>query len=122
MSDPRADQLRAGYVTVARAYREQLGNELAGKPLDRAMLDAFVESVTGLIVDVGCGPGHVTRYLASRGASVEGVDLSPAMIAEATASQPGLAFRQAERRQSRAVVPREWVERLATVWNSVRRT
>jgi len=96
VSDPRTDQLRAGYATVARTYREQLGDELAGKPLDRAMLDAFVERVTGLIVDVGCGPGHVTRYLASRGASVEGVDLSPEMIAEATASQPGLAFRQAD--------------------------
>lgn len=112
MADPRAALVRAGYAPIARAYREQLGDELAGKPLDRGFLDAFVERAlrpeeaasrshelpapcpgNGLIVDLGCGPGHVARYLVSRGATVEGVDLSPAMIAEALASSPALAFR-----------------------------
>jgi SAM-dependent methyltransferase len=78
---------------VARAYREHLADELAGKPLDRAFLDAFAERCAGgRIVDVGCGPGHVARYLAARGAAVEGVDLSPAMIDEANAMGTGLRF------------------------------
>jgi SAM-dependent methyltransferase len=34
-------------------------------------------------LDVGCGVGRWSRLLASRGASVTGVDLSPTMIAEA---------------------------------------
>ncbi|MBA3500152.1 MAG: class I SAM-dependent methyltransferase [Myxococcota bacterium] len=93
MSDPRADALRRGYETVARAYREHLLDELAGKPLDRAFLDAFAEGCRGTILDVGCGPGQIARYLASRGATVEGVDLSPAMIEEAKASHPGIPFR-----------------------------
>jgi SAM-dependent methyltransferase len=94
VNDLRADDVRGGYATVARAYREQLIDELAGKPLDRAFLDAFAERArSGLIADVGCGPGHVARYLAERGAAVEGVDLSPAMIDEARASHPGLPFR-----------------------------
>jgi ubiquinone/menaquinone biosynthesis C-methylase UbiE len=94
MSDPRADALRAGYATVARAYREHLIDELDGKPLDRGFLDAFVASCEpGLIVDVGCGPGHVARYLAAHGATVEGLDLSPEMIDEARRSHPALAFR-----------------------------
>jgi len=95
VSDPRADALRRGYAApVARAYREHLLDELSGKPLDRALLDAFVEQCGGgHIADIGCGPGHVATYLAGRGATVEGVDLSPAMIAEATACHPGLAFR-----------------------------
>jgi SAM-dependent methyltransferase len=97
LSDPRADAVRAGYAPIASGYRTELGGELAGKPLDRAFLDAFVERAAGkLIVDVGCGPGHVTKYLASRGATVEGADLSPAMIAEARASFPELAFREAD--------------------------
>ena len=96
MSDPRADQLRRGYAPIARGYREQLGDELAGKPLDRAFLDAFVERVRGTIVDVGCGPGQVASYLATRGASVEGVDLSPEMIGEAQATHPNLVFRVAD--------------------------
>lgn len=94
MSDPRADALRAGYATVARAYREHLTDELAGKPLDRAFLDAFAERCRGgLLVDVGCGPGQVARYLAARGATVEGIDLSAAMIEEARAVVPGLVVR-----------------------------
>jgi SAM-dependent methyltransferase len=91
--DPRADALRAGYETVARSYREHLLDELAGKPLDRAFLDAFAEGSHGTILDVGCGPGQIARYLASRGATVEGVDLSPAMIEEAKASHPAIPFR-----------------------------
>ena len=97
MSDPRADLVRQGYAPIAGAYRQQLGDELAGKPLDRAFLDAFAEQTTArggaTILDLGCGPGHVARYLASRGATVEGLDLSPAMIDEAIASHPGLTFR-----------------------------
>jgi SAM-dependent methyltransferase len=94
VNDPRADVVRHGYAPVARAYREQLLDELAGKPLDRAFLDAFAEQTrVGRIVEVGCGPGQIARYLADHGAAVEGLDLSPEMIAEATASHPGLAFR-----------------------------
>lgn len=96
MSDPRADALRAGYATVARAYAEHLAGELAGKPLDRAFLDAFVERARGRILDLGCGPGHVAAFLATRGANVEGADLSPAMVAEARTRFPALAFTVAD--------------------------
>jgi len=94
VNDPRADALRGGYATVARAYREHLLDELAGKPLDRGFLDAFAERCAGgRIVEVGCGPGQVARYLAAHGATVEGLDLSPAMIDEARASHPEIVFR-----------------------------
>lgn len=96
MTDPRADAVRAGYATVARGYREQLADELAGKPLDRAFLTAFAEQCTGPIVEVGCGPGQVARFLADRGAQIEGTDLSPAMIEEARALHPGLRFEVAD--------------------------
>jgi 2-polyprenyl-3-methyl-5-hydroxy-6-metoxy-1,4-benzoquinol methylase len=45
------------------------------------------------ILDVGCGVGRWSRLLASRGACVTGVDLSPTMIAEARrrASVDGMA-------------------------------
>src|SRR5690349_17999992 len=76
---------------------KQLIDELAGKPLDRAFLDAFAERTAGgFIVEVGCGPGQVARYLAGRGAAVEGIDLSIEMIEQARASHPGLTFRVAD--------------------------
>lgn len=85
--------VRAVYDAIARAYHDQLGNELAGKPLDRAMLQAFAELAgAGAIADVGCGPGHVTRFLAAQNARVIGIDIAPGMLAVARENAPALAF------------------------------
>jgi len=88
--------IRRSYDTVADRYADKYAGELAGKPLDRALLDALAEMVReaggGTIADVGCGPGHVARHLRDRGATVLGVDLSPAMIAHARGAHPEIAF------------------------------
>jgi ubiquinone/menaquinone biosynthesis C-methylase UbiE len=86
-------QVEAAYDTVADAYSAAFDNELDGKPLDRALLTAFVELVgAGIVCDVGCGPGHVTRFLAERHADVVGLDLSSAMIGIARKKAPDLLF------------------------------
>ena len=81
---------RASYDCVARDYAERIYGELAGKPLDRELLDSLACQVAGVIGDLGCGPGHVARYLRDQGAEVCGVDLSPGMVAEARRLNPGL--------------------------------
>src|SRR5215469_15362925 len=84
---------RAAYDAIARAYHDQLGNELAGKPLDRALLEAFAELAgAGAIADVGCGPGHVTQFLSARNVRVIGIDISPGMLEVAREHAPALAF------------------------------
>src|SRR5690349_12573199 len=83
----------AAYDAVAAAYDTAFADELDAKPLDCAMLSAFTELVgPGVICDVGCGPGHVTRYLAERHPHVVGLDLSSAMIAIARHRAPELTF------------------------------
>jgi SAM-dependent methyltransferase len=85
--------IERSYDAIARAYDEQLRDELAHKPLDRALLTALLELAgAGTVADVGCGPGHVTRFLAQRHPDVIGVDLSPAMIEIARERSPGLPF------------------------------
>jgi SAM-dependent methyltransferase len=85
--------VQGAYDVVARAYHDQLGGELDGKPVDRAMLAAFIELAgAGAIADVGCGPGHVTRFLAARHPHVIGIDLSPGMISVAGEQAPALPF------------------------------
>jgi SAM-dependent methyltransferase len=83
---------RAAYDTVAADYAELLRDSLASSIWDRAMLDAFAELVgaTGQVGDLGCGPGRITGYLASRGLDVFGVDLSPGMVEVARREYPGL--------------------------------
>ena len=87
---------RTSYDAIATAYAERLRNELAVKPLDRAMLAGFAELVrasgAGPVADIGCGPGRVTGYLNDLGLPVFGIDLSPEMIAVARRTYPGLRF------------------------------
>lgn len=91
--------VRASYDAVAVDYARLLGTELDGKPLDRAMLAAFAECVRDAgggtaraVADLGCGPGRVTAHLDGLGVRTFGVDLSPAMVAVARRSYPGLRF------------------------------
>jgi SAM-dependent methyltransferase len=95
MDDPEAARTRDSYDRVAEDYTAHVADELAAKPLDRALLGAFAELVRGAgpVADVGCGPGHVAAYLAGLGVPVVGIDLAPAMVAAARRRHPGLAFR-----------------------------
>ncbi|MFC7596031.1 class I SAM-dependent DNA methyltransferase [Terrabacter sp. GCM10028922] len=90
-------ETRAAYDTVAVDYAALLEGELARSPLDRALLGHFAELVLteggGPVVDVGCGPGRITGHLATLGLDVSGIDLSPAMVAEARRRHPELDFR-----------------------------
>ncbi len=69
VTQDRMAATRASYDAVAAAYAEALSDELRRKPLDRALLTAFAEQVRagGRVWDVGCGPGHVTMFLAGLG-------------------------------------------------------
>jgi SAM-dependent methyltransferase len=85
------DYLRRSYDAVSGDYVEHVFDELKDKPFDRQLLDE-IAAIPGTVCDLGCGPGHVARYLHERGAEVVGVDLSPAMIERARALTPGVRF------------------------------
>ena len=76
------DSVRRSYDTVAEDYAAGFRDELAHKPLGRALLASLVEQngSGGAIADVGCGPGHVTAWLAARGARAVGTDLSARIL------------------------------------------
>jgi SAM-dependent methyltransferase len=95
--DPRdLSNCQASYDLIAKDYADRIYNELDGKPLDRKLLDAFAARVksNGAVVDLGCGPGHVARYLHDQGVHVFGLDLSPGMLEQARRLNPGIEFRQ----------------------------
>ncbi|QUQ63698.1 class I SAM-dependent DNA methyltransferase [Kutzneria sp. CA-103260] len=90
--------VRDSYDRVADNYVEMVTTTGIGDvrvhPWQRAALDVFADAVRGLgpVLDVGCGPGTVTAYLAERGLDVAGVDLSPRMIEHARRLHPECTF------------------------------
>jgi SAM-dependent methyltransferase len=88
-----ADETRATYDAVAETYAKEFFDELARKPFDRNLLDAYAAACAGRrVLDVGCGPGHIAHYLRDRGVEASGLDLSPAMVQLARRLNPGMAF------------------------------
>ncbi|MFP1624015.1 class I SAM-dependent DNA methyltransferase [Streptomyces sp. 5K101] len=85
---------RASYDAIAADYADVFRTVLDAQPLDRAVLGAFAEMVEGRVVEVGSGPGRVTAHLDELGVDVSGVDLSPAMVALARRTFPGLRFEE----------------------------
>jgi SAM-dependent methyltransferase len=87
------ERTRESYDAVAADYAARLADELRGKPLDRALLDAVAELSAGApVLDVGCGPGHVASYLRGRGAAALATDLSPGMCRAARAAGAAPVF------------------------------
>ncbi|MEO3765685.1 class I SAM-dependent methyltransferase [Streptomyces sp. B5E4] len=92
------DRTRTSYDTVAETYLGTIGGELAHKPLDRALLAALLEQAGdgAPVADLGCGPGHVTGWLAAHGVRAVGIDLSPGMVALARREHPAAEFREGD--------------------------
>jgi ubiquinone/menaquinone biosynthesis C-methylase UbiE len=94
MSKNDPTSIRENYDRLAEEYALHLFTELQGKPLDRELLNRFAGEVKGRgeSCDMGCGPGHVTRYLHESGATVFGLDLSSQMLDKARELNPHIRF------------------------------
>ncbi|HKX68578.1 MAG TPA: DUF480 domain-containing protein, partial [Intrasporangium sp.] len=92
-AEARDARVRTSYDAVATAYADALVDELRGLPFERWLLDRVIAHAgEEPVVEVGSGPGHVTAYLADGGADAVGIDLSPAMVAEARRRFPDGRF------------------------------
>jgi SAM-dependent methyltransferase len=96
MIDQLTRTIRENYDRLAHEYTVHLFDELQHKPLDQELLTRFARQTRGrgTVCEIGCGPGHVTRFLSDLQVSVFGLDLSPGMVAEARRLSPGLEFRE----------------------------
>lgn len=90
MPDAEEALTRTAYDTVADAYAEHITGTSYEQGVDLAMIDHFVGLLAAprRVLDAGCGAGRMLPYLAERGCSPEGIDLSPAMVARARRDHP----------------------------------
>src|SRR5438045_5693502 len=90
------EQVREDYNRIAAEYARRLFGELAGKPKDRELLQKFASETgnRGEVCDLGCGPGHVARFLSDASLRIFGLDLSPEMLTQARRLNPGIEFRE----------------------------
>lgn len=115
----RDERVRSSYDAVAEAYADRLVTELDALPFETWLLDRVAAEVGGgPVVEVGCGPGHVTAHLADAGADATGIDLSPAMVAQARRRFPDGSYEVGDlRRLMRPTTAPGWSAVLA--WYSL---
>ncbi len=96
MDPQKLSDYQSSYDRIAEEYTARIADELKDKPLDRMLLEQFAARVNGAgcVCDLGCGPGHVARYLRDRGVDIFGLDLSPGMLEKARKLNPHIEFRQ----------------------------
>jgi SAM-dependent methyltransferase len=100
--DASTEELRDAHDVLSEWYAKNLVEVLESRPVERAVLDLFAEMTLAVAVevaDVGCGTGRLLPYLASRGLSPRGVDLSPGMVEVARREHPGFAYEVADLRE-----------------------
>ena len=93
----------AGGILIGHAgVYDTLSRLLLGPLIDGIAADVAAVAPAGArVLEVGCGPGHLSVRLAHHGFAVTGLDLDPAMIARAQANTDRAANRGGLR-------PRSW--------------
>ena len=90
-----SEAVRLAYEAKAEEYAGRFGTMAAVNQLDRTLVTAWAQGISGNILDAGCGPGHWTGFLKDQGCDVEGVDLVQRFVDAARRSFPQAVFRRA---------------------------
>ena len=86
------DQVRRAYAVMADRYIELFGTTAEVHGDDLALITRHLSIRPGVVLDVGCGPGHLTAYLHSLDVDATGIDLVPEFIAHARTAYPDSRF------------------------------
>ncbi|WP_172937161.1 MULTISPECIES: class I SAM-dependent methyltransferase [unclassified Rhodococcus (in: high G+C Gram-positive bacteria)] len=88
----RREIVRESYSARSQEYTDLFGSMESTHPSDRALVTSWAASLTGPVLDAGCGPGQWTDFLAQSGLAVSGIDLVPQFVERARAQYPDLSF------------------------------
>lgn len=87
-----ADGSGANLETWARGdlVRRYANRDL--RPVEVMILLRYREALSGRVLEVGCGAGRLSGYLSRVASSLQGIDISPAMVAYCRRTYPGAGF------------------------------
>lgn len=82
------DEVREAYTAWSEPYIELFGSISAVAAEDLALITRNLSIRPGVVLDAGCGPGHLTAHLRSVGMDAIGVDMVPEFIEHARTAHP----------------------------------
>lgn len=86
------DDVGNAYGAMAAQYVDLFASSSAVHPDDLDLIERHLTIRQGVVLDVGCGPGHVTAFLRSLGVDARGIDLVPEFIQHARATDPNGSY------------------------------
>lgn len=86
------EKVRDAYASIAELYIELFGTSGQVDAADLAFIGRHLSIRPGSVLDVGCGPGHITGYLCSLGVDAFGIDMVPEFLAYARATHPTVGY------------------------------
>ncbi|MFF5179716.1 class I SAM-dependent DNA methyltransferase [Micromonospora sp. NPDC000316] len=82
------ERVRQAYASVAEVYIGLFGTREQVHPDDLAFIGRHLAGRPGPVLDLGCGPGHLTDHLRSLGVDATGIDPVGEFIAHARKTHP----------------------------------
>ncbi len=76
------------YGAASAQYIELFDDVVQVHADDLDLIDRHLIGAPGIVLDVGCGPGHLTAHLRSRGVDAIGLDVVPEFIDHARVAHP----------------------------------
>jgi SAM-dependent methyltransferase len=86
--------VNAGVWARGRFFKHYATRQLS--PAEIMLLVRYRDSLTGRILELGCGAGRLTGYLAAIGRDVQGIDLSSRMVEYCRQTLPQATFHQGD--------------------------
>jgi SAM-dependent methyltransferase len=78
------------------------------RPVEVVVLVRYRDQLSGRVLELGCGAGRLTGYLAEMSGAVHGIDLSAEMVAYSRQRYPQATFSQGDLRDLSAIRDRTW--------------
>ncbi|MFD4456721.1 class I SAM-dependent methyltransferase [Nocardia sp. NPDC058480] len=82
--------VQAAYSAIHTLYIEVCGHLEFLDPEDTTFARTHLSP--GPVLDLGCGPGHFTKFLTDAGIPATGIDMVPEFITHARTTYPGVPF------------------------------